>query len=303
MTASTYVTTAEAAIALGVGVSTVKRWVDEGILPAHRTGGGHRKLLKSEVLELARNKQLPVGDLSGLLIKQRGQTTPESLKPPLLAALQSGAAEQVGALLRRAYRSGMPLELLADHVIAPVMQQIGHDWEKQRIDVWQEHRSTQVCAAALYELLAEVAPRAERERPIALGCGPEGDFYSLALLLGQLALLDAGWQVVNLGPNTPFRSLTIALRELRPRLVWISGSYLADGEKFVREYQAFQREASRQGVAIALGGRAIAQPLRERLIYTTFGDGLTQLLEFARTLHPRPGRPRRGRPRQYGKSG
>ena len=298
MTSSPYVSTAEAALALGVGVSTVKRWVDEGILPAHRTHGGHRKLLRAEVLAVAREKSLPRGDVTGLLVNSTRKTNPEALKSLFLQAVLEGNSEQVRALLRRAYRSGLPLEALADHLIAPVMQQVGHDWETDRIDVWKEHRGTQVCATAVYELFAEVAPRAESQRPVALGGGPEGDPYHLASLLAQLALVDAGWDAVNLGPNTPFQSFTKAVRELRPRLVWISVSYVVDAEKFVREYRAFQREASRQGATIALGGSALIEPLRSQLLYTTFGDGLTHLLEFARTLHPRPQRPRRGRPRR-----
>jgi excisionase family DNA binding protein len=297
LNSSPYVSTAEAALALGVGVSTVKRWVDEGILPAHRTLGGHRKLLRAEVLALAREKALPRADLAGLLVGT-GKTTPEALKPLLLQAVLAGDLEQVRALLHRAYRSGFPLEALADRLIAPVMDHVGHDWESQRIDVWQEHRATQLCATAVYEMFTEVAPRAERKRPIALGGGPEGDPYHLASLLAQAALVDSGWEAVNLGPNTPFQSFTKALHELRPRLVWISVSYVVNAEKFVREYRVFQGEASRQGVPIALGGRALIEPFRSRLVYTTFGDGLTHLLEFARTLHPRPKRPRRGRPRR-----
>jgi excisionase family DNA binding protein len=298
MTPSPYVSTAEAALALGVGVSTVKRWVDEGILPAHRTGGGHRKLLRAEVLALVRDKSLPHDDVTGLRVTGCKETTPDAFRPLLLQSVLEGDAEQVRALLRRAYKAGFPFEKLGDQLIAPVMKQVGYDWEAGQIDVWQEHRGMQVCTAALHEMFAEAARRADRQRPVALGAGPEGDPYQLALLLGQLALIDAGWEAVNLGPNTPFASLAEAMRKLQPRLVWISASYLADDEKFVKEYRVFQREASRQGIPIALGGSALHEPLRSQLVYTTFGDGLTHLLEFALTLHPRPKLPRRGRPRR-----
>jgi hypothetical protein len=49
-------------------------------------------------------------------------------------------------------------------------------------------------------------------------------------------------------------------------------------------------------VAVAVGGRGLVQPVREKLRYTAFGDGFTQLLSFAKTLHHRRGRPKRGRP-------
>jgi methanogenic corrinoid protein MtbC1 len=178
------------------------------------------------------------------------------------------------------------------------MAKVGHDWETTRIDIWQEHRGTQLCAAALYDLKDELQVRAERNRPVAVGGAPEGDPYLLGTLLAQLVLLDAGWEAVQLGPNTPLPSLTKAIEALSPRLVWLSVSYLSDAVEFIDSYRAFYRVAEQRDVAVAIGGHALAEDIRTAVPYTTYGDGLSHLAAFARTLHPRPKPPRRGRPRK-----
>jgi methanogenic corrinoid protein MtbC1 len=145
-------------------------------------------------------------------------------------------------------------------------------------------------------LKEDLEARAEKNRPVAVGGAPEGDPYLLPTLLAQYVLLDAGWEAVNLGPNTPLASVAKAVKELRPRLLWISVSYLENREAFIEGYKDLYRVAERQGVAVAAGGQALQESLRSAIPYTTYGDGLSHLAAFARTLHPRPKRPRRGRP-------
>ena len=292
------ISTADAARALGVGVSTVKRWVDDGILPAQKTAGGHRKVLLADLMELARRGSFPSFDVArlGLNLAKRRSPDPGSLTEALYSALLAGSARVVSSTLRGGYEAGLAIETLADRVIAPAMHRLGHDWEDERIDVMHEHRGTQLCAGALFELHAALNVRARRERPIAVGGGPERDHYLLATLLAQMVLLDAGWEAVNLGPNTPMASFRKALVELRPRLVWISISHLEDEKQFVREYAQFYKEAERVGTAVAVGGQALNERIRSAIPYTTYGDGLTHLAAFARTLHPPPRRPQRGRP-------
>jgi excisionase family DNA binding protein len=294
-----YVSTARIAEALGVGITTVKRWVDLGILPAHKTPGGHRKILLSDVARVVREGDFPRLDLGrlGLPSAGRGSPAPGSSSAAMLAALKRGDSEGLRSLLRGAHRSGLAIETLADDVVAPAMRRLGHEWAEGRVDVWQEHRGTQLCKAALYELRATLESTADGTRPLAIGGGPEGDPYLLANLLAEMALMGLGWRVVNLGPNTPLPSFRAALAQTRPRLLWLSVSHLVDPASFLEQYREMYQEASRVGTAVAVGGQALTQELRVEMPYTTFGDGLTHLVAFARSLHPGARRPRRGRPR------
>ena len=52
-------TSAEAARSLGVSVSAVKRWADEGTLRGERTAGGHRRFHVAEVERLGREALRP----------------------------------------------------------------------------------------------------------------------------------------------------------------------------------------------------------------------------------------------------
>ena len=295
---SQYLSTIQAAAILAVSVSTVKRWVDDGILPAHRTAGGHRKLLWAEVLALARQGDLPRGDLTVLPVTLATDSTVDlaASGADLWKALRDGQGEEAHTIIRRAYSSGVAVETIADEIIAPAMKKLGHDWETSRIDVWQEHRATQLCAAAIYDLKGDLEARAEKNRPVAIGGAPEGDPYLLPTLLAQYVLLDAGWEAVNLGPNTPLTSLAEALKQLRPRLIWLSVSFLENRALFIEGFKNLYRQAEREGVAVTVGGQALQESLRSAIPYTSFGDGLTHLAAFARTLHLRPKRPDRGRP-------
>lgn len=292
--------TGQVAEGLGVGVSTVKRWVEEGVLPAMKTAGGHRKLLLTDVLEVARRNNLPVRGLSQSsgLAGRASRRDPGELATALCEALLAGDGGAVRSLVDGAYRGGMPVETLADEVVGPAMSRIGQQWAAGVIDVMHEHRASQLCLSALTELKQTLEASARRGRPVAVGGSPEGDPSVLGSLLVQMTLQASGWNAVNLGASTPLSSLRVAIAELRPKLVWLSISHRKIDKTFRGQYLELYAAAQAADAAVVIGGRSLGERERRALPYTAFGDGLTHLAAFARTLHPSVRRRRRGRPRR-----
>jgi excisionase family DNA binding protein len=278
-----YLSPLQVSQALGVSVTTVKRWVDDGVIPAHRTVGKHRKILLGDVVRLVHEGNLPRVDLS-LLTGPLPAPDPAQLVSGLVDFILAGQTDRAKKILQDAYRAGLPVEEIADKLIAPAMAQLGHGWADGQIDVYQEHRGTQVCLNALQILRDELPLPGNPAAPLAVGGGPENDHYLLANVLVELTLVQNGWRAVNLGPNTPVASFQCALIELSPRLLWISCSYLADSDAFLRQYRKLYGEAEKRGVAVAVGGKALTDKIRSRMPYTKFGDGLAHLAAFVREL-------------------
>ncbi|MGF1580739.1 MAG: helix-turn-helix domain-containing protein [Gemmataceae bacterium] len=294
-----YLTTTQAAEILGVSVATIKRWVDSDILPGHKTPGKHRRILRQDVMRLAGQKDFPRLNLETLSgpIPTDSPSTKEEISEEFYAGLLGNDIKRARVAIHGSYQQGISLTVLGDDVISPVMTMIGHDWATGKIDVYQEHRATRICESVLFELKAKLEGTASVERPVALGGSPENDPTVIPSLLVQMVLMDNGWDAVNLGAHTPLASFRRALEEVKPQLLWLSITHQVTNPKsFLKEYAELASVAEKQGAAIALGGRALSPELRNKMWYTTFGDGVTQLANFAKQLHRRPELPKPGRP-------
>jgi excisionase family DNA binding protein len=57
---SVYYTTFQVAKFLGVSLPTVVNWVNGGLLAAHRTPGGHRRIAHTDIIAFARDNKYPI---------------------------------------------------------------------------------------------------------------------------------------------------------------------------------------------------------------------------------------------------
>ena len=280
--------TRQVAMALGVSVSTIKRWIDSGVLTGTRTVGKHRLIRLSEALRFAREQGLPQAELELLVGMQTTHldVIDDQVRETLTHLLGRGKGREARTLIHSVFASGLGAVALADQLIRPVMERIGRCWMVGAMDVYQEHQATHLVASAVLELIDRVSREQGEPFPLALGAVSEGDCYVLPGLLGELVLREIGWDVRNLSVNLPLQSLANAVLEYQPRLVFLSVSHLADEKRFIREYQSFYETAVARGVAVIVGGRALRPELRAELVFASAGERMAHLSEFARWLHP-----------------
>jgi excisionase family DNA binding protein len=64
---ATFMKIGQAAATLGVAISTVRDWIDQGKLPARITPGGHRLILETDVRQFAARMELNTHEITAQL--------------------------------------------------------------------------------------------------------------------------------------------------------------------------------------------------------------------------------------------
>ena len=272
----------QVAAAIGVSEASLKRWCDRGLLEVHRTVGGHRRITKQEVLHFVRRSKydLVAPEILGL---SKGRLAHSTGSLPSMASVMDllvrGDEQTLRVMMTDYYTSGAPLERLFDDVLAPAFHEIGSAWERGDLEVYQERLSGVICMRALVALSNLIRP-ASSQAELSLGAGLTEDPYQLANIMVEILLRERGWHSQTLGTNLPGETLAKAIETRKPRLFWLSVSAIADEARFRRDCALIWEACRASGCWLAIGGRALTEPVREHIRYTVFCDTLKHLLNF-----------------------
>lgn len=241
-------TTAEAAELLGVGLSSVKRWADDGTLPCVRTPGGHRRFWRSAVEAL------------------RDRTPPVEPAPDWHGALL-GPAEEAVLRLVVAERQRAGSWAVAGETIAEVLAELGRRWARGDITVVQEHIASERVSRALTRCAEAVAP--PPGAPVAVLASAEGEEHTLGLAIAELVLRERGLATRWVGRATPVRFLCDHVEAGGVAVVVVSASACsADAGLLADQAQRLGEACRRAGARLLLGGRGAwpdPPPFGERL--------------------------------------
>ena len=275
----------QVARALDVSESSIKRWCDKGVIETQYTTGGHRRITRPGLLAFLRGskQQLVRPDALGLP-PTSGQTVRvidracQQLVDALLAG-DDGLCRQIGIDL---YLAEHNISVICDDVLAAAFRQIGDRWSCGEAEVYQERRGCEMTLRLLHELRGVIPPPAA-DSPLAIGGAATGDQYSLGTNMVELVLRDANWNAVSLGDNLPFETMAAAIRTHRPKLFWLSCSYIEDEADFLTRYHQLYDDYGLD-VAFVVGGYALTPNIRQQMRYAAHCDNMQHLVGFAQTL-------------------
>ena len=283
----------QVARAIGVSESTLKRWCDRGLISMTKTAGGHRRMELDAVVRFLRESghEIVEPELLGLpaAVGQTGWTLNRASER-ISSAIVAGEETVVRQVVFDLLLAGHTVTAIFDDVLAPVMHQIGEKWACGEAAVYQERRACEICMRLLHELRSTTAS-IEAAAPTAIGGTIENDIYTIPATMAEVVLRSVGWVATEIGTNLPFDTMRKAISETRPRLFWLSVSFISDEEAFVEGINDLFLAAHEIGSALAIGGQAVSESLRQKIQYTTFCESFRDLEMFARSLHSHRSRP------------
>ena len=206
-----YLNSQEAAKILGVNVSTVKRWTEDGKLNCIKSAGGHRKFLMKHLSEFLADYKKKAVKVS--LFTLDGESDLEInlailkkdfdyLVTYVLTQSLENNRDRIQLVLDGLYLAQDSLAIIYDLLVTPVLHQIGELWQMQTISITQEHLASQAIKDSIIRLQGIVKIPTEKKTNI-LCLNFSNELHDIALKMIDNLLESLGYRVLFCGSQTP----------------------------------------------------------------------------------------------------
>ena len=245
------ITLPAAARILGVGPTTLKRWSDQGRIPHTRTPGGHRRFLKSVILDfralvdpragvggVTSQPSLRLGGPQEWVDRANSLTDPDRMEAALLA-LRSSCASWGEA---------------SDAVLSDFVQGLRVRHREGRISegAWRTLKRSFV--RSMQRAAGRLRPRTGA--PVALLASPGGAIGCMLSALAETVLRECGYTVLDVGHLDESGVLEEVVAEQRPHQIILLADAQTETSKLVRRLGGVGRAAARHGTEIWMVGDA-----------------------------------------------
>lgn len=282
-----YLSPKQLGTAIGVSESSLKRWIDDGLIEVTRTTGGHRRIELAEAIRFVRNRGYTINDPAVLGLSaaddKTGRADDGQLADHFHEMLVNGRDKQFISAVTRLYLDGHTLSELIDGPICHSMARIGEIWHNNPDGIGIEHRATDILIRTLGYMHSLLKAPAETA-PLAIGGAPPRDQHLISSLCISLVLAEQGWREANLGANTPWDQLERSAVGQQASLVWLSMT-AEPGTDYAPHLRSLADTLAQIPCQVVVGGRQLDdQIVRMGLPNLHTARSMAELVSFSRGL-------------------
>ena len=209
-----YLNSKEVSEILGVNVSTLKRWTDNGTIGCYKTAGGHRKFTMQNVRDYYKVNKTALKDSKVVLEKFEHKKIYELIKKNQFSELSFKLADSslesdestVQTIISGAYMSNVSLDIIFDEIIEPGSMVVEKALHEKYISHAEAFISRKIITRAT-ESLNNNKPNGNFNGLSALCINFEDNLPDLGVVMSEVILRHKGYNVYNTGSHAQLGSL------------------------------------------------------------------------------------------------
>ena len=221
-----YLNSKEVANILGINISTLKRWTENGTLGCKKTAGGHRKFTIQHIRDYYKQHQ-EAG-------KKFGATLDNAEHKDIFSLIRSNEYNQlairlaetsiisddlsVNTILHSSYMGGYQINDIFDLIVDPASDLVEHWLCDENISHIEEYISRKLITRSV-ELLSESKPNGTFNGKAALCNNFEDDLPDLGVAMSEVLLRHNGYNVFNTGSHAELGKLKNILNKYKIDMV------------------------------------------------------------------------------------
>jgi len=174
-----------------------------------------------------------------------------TLKKKVFEALKDGEIEKIVDVAGK-YKEQASLAEFYDDILRPVLYDVGHLWQENKLDIGMEHVCSNTANKTIHKITDSIKPNDKMENIII--CTPDGELHNIACNIIESLLIERGFQVNNVSPSIPTDSMISYINETKPLMILISVTLKDSIGSAVR---LIKKISSVFSIPILVGGLAI----------------------------------------------
>ncbi len=188
----------------------------------------------------------------------------------LFAAMVAADRAEASLIIEQALSDGIMPQRIISEILDPAIISLGEMWKERNMSLAQNYVASKIAEDALLRCLPTKDERQTRKGAVVIG-NIEDDFHSLGRRTVSLFLEAAGWDVHDLGNDTPAEQFIEKALEVKASIIGVSAMMYSTALNIRKVREQIDGRGLTGKVKLAVGGAVFN--LRPELVTEVGGNG------------------------------